>query len=1497
MKKIALLFLSLVLTVSMLGSCSFDFLKPNTDEKEKEKVDNLIYNGSTTLYLVYDPEKLSEDQIGKILNAFSEKNIYVETHGNNPTVKEHELIIGNPGREEAEAAYIQLDRVDKNSESDLRFCFYSTGSSLILAYDEDAGGFCLDVALEYLIDNYVSEQLVLKKGTAHKEAFDIYEYLAEADAAEFDRYWNAVNDALGSEGQEVLAALQALYTIYDGEGLVSWVANLYDPDICVCKGYYGEETCSNTQWCHTGGFYFSNSGRDTVGFLPDVESTLQALNLIGSCGITKGLGGSYDKIIPEWMADQIVDFVLNLQDPDGYFYHPQWGKNISSSRRGRDLTWSMNILKKYKVSPKYDTIYDASNDESLATSAKLSSPLGASKVVAVSRVVATESETLIPDHLKTPEAFRDFLNAQDIRNNSYGVGSNLSAQGDQIVARGPEYGEILINWLNENQYENGTWHHTLGYDAINGVMKISGSYSRWKAEMPRAESTVRAAFASIDTEEKADGVVDVWNAWVAATKVLDNIKSYGENGVAKAAEIRASLMPYLDEAILATREKLTVFLKKDGSFVYQATGFTSGVSMGQPVAVKGTDEGDLNATLIASCNTISYIFQFMEMSSLAVPIALSKERMLFLDIIENLPPVNKDSEMTDIPDPFDFDSDEVGETPADVYNGSAGGDMTLLVAKDPRGDGNVAHLQSSAGKSDSITVNASGPIKNVTGMVYETEMCINSASQKDGVFRLEFGQAGDSKNIYRISFKTSSSSIEMYDCSANDAKKRVTNHLADLEYGQWFKLRVEVYTGDHDSFRAKVFLDGKLLAISDNYYDNTGNKLLGTGVPNTAISVANLYVLNGEDLDVMVDNLSCYKNTAQYTYEPLHEDYRYAPGALNVDNYSENGIIYGMDDCEVGGSFPREISVTGDAKIASDGDNNYVLFADGASLAAPYVKRARIVNHSSVALDVRVSDYTVGEGIKIGFKESNADGGELFNLTLKAVLEDGATVFRLFDKDGNAIDGVNCPSDKNFNIRISHYESVGMALIYVDEQRVGFYKITAPLIFGRAAFTAIGEVSADNLVIERDYREFTDATAPKEESKLYEFDKDTEDIIVSGNGASVSSSKLTLKGGASKTEIKIPVFMRDSVASFTEFGFEISFSGIPTNGTTHTVALADESGNEIIAFTLKSVKGTVSLYETSANKTYENALLSFSSTSPTSLSFEYYESEKLCKVFRDGEHVFTTAIVYSEDSASKTPAFVKIKTGGIMTSLLDSIYADRYYKFYEKNSIPAIGSEGEVITFEGNGGSDLPSNLVAGITSNAPDVTVVEAVKDGEAGKVIKYETKPGVRQDTLKIMPTGSISGATSYVFEADVMVLDGTAGTVFQLDYCSGGKKSVEINIVVSGSKITFSHKDHLTGKTAKVDIASKGEWFNLRAEYYTVFEDGVIRPRLKVFVNDELKYVTDIQLIDAVFTTVDYMSLNSLIAAEATIYLDNVSFTGSTSSYDGTPITEGFVAGKAE
>lgn len=380
---------------------------------------------------------------------------------------------------------------------------------------------------------------------------------------------------IGEEGAQML---KYLYDGYD-ERMYLWIAGLWEPT--------------------AGAFYFSNSGRDTEGFLPDIESTIQAMTFLDSSGLT---AAKYPKI-GEVMHTPIARYAESLQDEDGYFYHPQWGKNISVSRRGRDLGWATSAIKSYGGVAKYPTPLEKKAD-------------GAS---------------LLPEHLQSIENFRAYLASLDLTNQSYSVGNLISAQMAQIKAAGEEFVDTVDKWYVENQNpENGTWSATVDYHATNGLMKVCLAYSQMGREIPLPEQAMESAFKVTLSDLPSGGITSFYNPWITMQMIIGNLQKYGNAD--KADQLRARLIANAPMMIKQTAEKIKPFKRDDGSYSYNPAG-SCGTSQGAPVSYAKMPEGDINGNCLASTGLVRNLCSTLSVKP--VTFFCKEDGELFFELIEN----------------------------------------------------------------------------------------------------------------------------------------------------------------------------------------------------------------------------------------------------------------------------------------------------------------------------------------------------------------------------------------------------------------------------------------------------------------------------------------------------------------------------------------------------------------------------------------------------------------------------------------------------------------------------------------------------------------------------------------------------------------------------------------------------------------------------------------------------------------------------------------------
>lgn len=392
---------------------------------------------------------------------------------------------------------------------------------------------------------------------------------------EREEYCDGIKSVIGNAGGEEMKLLMKCYD----ERILEWLANLWDPEI--------------------GGFYFSNSARDTEGYLPDIESTAQAANYLLNTNVIKGSKKSF----PQKMKEGLLSFAKSLQDPeDGFFYHPQWGKNVSISRRGRDLSWSLDIIGSLGGTPNYPT--------------------------PITRAESKETTTL-PPHLCSTDAFCEYLEAMDLATDSYSIGNLLQSQTIQIKAAGTEYSDILFDWLERNQRpDNGVWQEAVNYHGANGLMKICLMYSAFKRPLPHAARAMEYSVNVAMSDTFIYFCCQFYNPLVNLSILLDSLKQSGDAAAYDSAY--AKLIELAPGLIKRTREKVMTCKREDGSFSYNydATSYTS---QGAPVALYGAVEGDVNGTCISSFGTVSRLAKALGVPS--PPIYCQKDADAFLDLI------------------------------------------------------------------------------------------------------------------------------------------------------------------------------------------------------------------------------------------------------------------------------------------------------------------------------------------------------------------------------------------------------------------------------------------------------------------------------------------------------------------------------------------------------------------------------------------------------------------------------------------------------------------------------------------------------------------------------------------------------------------------------------------------------------------------------------------------------------------------------------------------
>lgn len=378
--------------------------------------------------------------------------------------------------------------------------------------------------------------------------------------------FDCVRERYGSAGEEAAEALASMYL----PATADWIASMWDGNV--------------------GAFYYSASARDNDGFLPDSESTQQAIGLLEILGVISG-----NSQLPAGMRLKMGEFAYKLQAPDGYFYHPQWKEMMLadpkrfSSRRGRDFGQCMWLLKSVSgIEPRYPSATD--------------------NLRKVRQGSTDSSINFVPDHLRSREAFKKYLEEMDINVGSYAKGHALSSQAGQIKAAG--FADICIDYLVSKQNpENGTWEEKVNINSINGVTKIGTALTSLGALIPNASVSFLSAISVALSDEPCLAVTAAYNPLWTIEQMLGGFSRAGMD--AELTEAKSALYKNGKELITKLYQKLLPYYYTPESAFHYCNDGSSSTSQNAPASM-GVLEGDMNATSLG-VDSIARLFRLLDL--------------------------------------------------------------------------------------------------------------------------------------------------------------------------------------------------------------------------------------------------------------------------------------------------------------------------------------------------------------------------------------------------------------------------------------------------------------------------------------------------------------------------------------------------------------------------------------------------------------------------------------------------------------------------------------------------------------------------------------------------------------------------------------------------------------------------------------------------------------------------------------------------------------------
>lgn len=1121
MKKLLLVLVVFALCVSAMFSCK----KGNDDDNSGTGNDNsnvgstpekgLIYGNGENAHIIcnYKGTSSQDTKYGYLTDL---AGIIKDVAGYSPYILEaygiadgHEIVIGETPTREITATAMELlnEKIRKKTNSlefDLEgwdeivgYAVYSDGVSVAIVWSDWR---LEEAAIKYFAKNFIlSDKLELEPGYIKTELFNLEQFLKDRGEQVKADQWEELRAQLPAEyADDIIASLQSLYALYDID-MVRWLANLYDPQVVIVdsQGNPVPEYNQEGNVIYGGGWYHSNSGRDNEGFLPDIENTYVALSFVSSTGMAEMFNDDWVAAMPDWLKTQVGLWFQNLQDPDTFFYHPQWPKEFINSRGlqsriTRDRGSAKNVLRMLG----YEQLYP----EAVATSnpglpGKLN---GSGSVVAASKVVAT-AEMLW--QYQSAENFREYLdgfekeiasyndpNAKASRFYYYG---NLFQSTTTYINANPEIKKMLIAFFNKHQNpENGTWAEELGFSATNGIHKIGAVYNAIGAKMnyidKMVESVIEIVGWTVD-EKPVNTAVDLYNAWSCFPYIYTNVRKNYDDGEEFIKNVKDRVMSSAADLIMIARNQIAGFRRPDGSYGYNRTGSCT-TAQGAPVAMAGVNEGDVNGNAIASLNVIEYIIYALELGDYMPNMFTEYERMEFVHILNNLGPVIKYEEELgdDVIHTFEDISD--GELPQDYSTELDSGRNPIpdtFAKVTTLEDGNrvlevVAKHRGTDDNGRNLTLRA--PIyrvrNNVNMASLEFDICILSEGTKAGNSLIQFNITGSGSPVIYPYFGVDGSG----NVFITTDKYVMIGNIGKVDEVISFKLE---YFWDEGVYR--VYSNGIYIGSNTATYNQRKHQEVqgfALGAPSTAT------------IHYWLDNVRMVRTLKEYVDEtkavaPNHS-FKGEVTGTPVQGFLDNGVLV--------------VPYGGSANYAGDGETLELHGAsDGSAVTVTipaYTKEGILANTTKFGLDFKVTSL-YGGSMKIaiidksgnvttalGFAES-ADGTKLVGTHYSSDL---TTSFC------NFYSALNAEGQDDVSLNLSYYHTNGVMKVSVGEET---YTVIAGIIDGISGIKIYLEggesvVELDSAYLENLYEEISEEEI-KVDPNVEDFESDYTEKVVEWN--------------------------------------------------------------------------------------------------------------------------------------------------------------------------------------------------------------------------------------------------------------------------------------------------------------------------------------------------------------------------------------------------------------
>ena len=535
-----------------------------------------------------------------------------------------EVVIGDTAREITAKAKAELERAIGEKAGELisggipeeditGYLVYSDGESVALVWRDFQ---IAPKATSYLAENLAS--IGAKSGVIYSEFFSIMDFLTEHEKTVYDTKWAELEAHIPEEYRaDIIRELRLLNSLRTHES-AKWLGSLYDPE--------------------TGGWYVSNSARNTEGFGPDIETTYLALTLVGITGMAEMFDGEdfvekYMNAYPRDIVEKAGKWIHSLQDEDGYFYLPEWPKEFiertgNQIRITRDVGSAKTILDALGITPKYSITQKTNGDDKKST-----------------LLTQYESVENFREYLAGWDKELEVIDDKERAWKFYLWGSYFQST---LHLMNDEMKQMMLEFFDRHQNpENGVWSKELYYNSTNAIHKICSVYNRVGGRMKHVDKMIESTLKILnwDVETKPSGnSCEIYNVWSVFPYLYTNIRTCGE-GAPEEREARCNENKKLVFAGAAKAINTTYHQIKDmfmpGGEVRCFRHRSASMPHGSPTA-PGVLEGDICGFLLGAYDVENNALLALELGDYAPPLFTEKDRVVFMRAVRAAkPPIKR----------------------------------------------------------------------------------------------------------------------------------------------------------------------------------------------------------------------------------------------------------------------------------------------------------------------------------------------------------------------------------------------------------------------------------------------------------------------------------------------------------------------------------------------------------------------------------------------------------------------------------------------------------------------------------------------------------------------------------------------------------------------------------------------------------------------------------------------------------------------------------------